>query len=65
MRKTTRKPPLAAVPPEAEDPIWGKTLADFFGMGNIFTDRPAAPPAREETPAPTKPGRKAPKVKTG
>jgi hypothetical protein len=65
MRKTARTPPAAAVPPEDEDLIWGKALADVFGMGNLFPDPPTAPPAQEETPAPKKPGRTPPRVRTG
>ena len=61
-RQTIAKPPRPADPDEHEDPVWGNSLVDFFGIGSFGTRSPTPPPAPEDKPAAKKPARKRPKA---
>ena len=61
MGKTTVKPPRPTALEAEEDPVWGNSLVDFFGIGRTET-QPEAPPATADKPAPKKPARKRPKA---
>lgn len=62
MGKTTVKPPPPTAFEAEEDPVWGNSLVDFFGIGRFGTQTATPPPAPEDKPAAKKPPRKRPRA---